>query len=63
MKISLNGDWVDLTQSITLMEILKQKKIPEKAVVAELNGEILLDFNVKLKDGDQLEIIRMVGGG
>ena len=63
MKIHLNGDSIDLTQSVVLIEILRQKNIPETGVVIELNGEILSDFNVMLKEGDQVEIIRMVGGG
>lgn len=63
MRICLNGDWVHLDQPISLRDLLKEKNIPEQAIVAELNGSILTDFTSLLKEGDHLEIIRMVGGG
>jgi len=52
-----------LDQPISLRDLLKEKNIPEQAIVAELNGSILTDFTSLLKEGDHLEIIRMVGGG
>jgi thiamine biosynthesis protein ThiS len=45
------------------MEMLN---VPPKGVIVERNGEILprdMFQQVILEDGDQLELIRLVGGG
>lgn len=63
MKIHLNGQKVEILNPCTVFQLIEEKKIPLTGIVAELNGEILTDFSKKLKEGDILELIRMVGGG
>ena len=63
MKVVINGREKDLPKEISVSELLKILNIDQNKSVVELNREIISDYNIIVKDGDILEIIRMVGGG
>ena len=63
MKIILNGKDTEIKENMSIEELEESLKIPVKAIVAEINGKIAADFSLKLKEGDVLELIRLVGGG
>ena len=69
MKIKVNGEEkkIDLDQeSVLLSAALKSMGYKPNTIVVELNNLIINSIKwekVKLKDGDNLEIVSIVGGG
>lgn len=66
MKITLNGKETDVTDRITISDLLTQMKISPQTVACELNLKIVKRSeyaSIKISDGDQLEILQMIGGG
>lgn len=66
VKIIVNGENLELDDHITLQDFLQEKDINPVMVVVEYNGQILKrqDYsNIVLKENDQLEVLRFVGGG
>ncbi len=66
MKITLNGNYKDLQGTCTLADLLVQLTLTPGTVVVELNTLIIPPNtyeSVFVSDGDQVEIIRFVGGG
>ncbi|MDF1659048.1 MAG: sulfur carrier protein ThiS [Verrucomicrobiales bacterium] len=67
MTVTLNGKLTSVEGTdLTVTQFVKNLDIGEQPVLVELNGEAILvrefdDFHVK--DGDTLEVIRMVAGG
>ncbi len=63
--IKINGTAVDAAEK-TLREYLESAGYDTKRVAVERNGEIVpkADYEtVVLADGDELEVVRFVGGG
>jgi thiamine biosynthesis protein ThiS len=66
MEITVNGEKQELTNQITVAQLLEKLGIDPEAVVIERNLDILsLNDHGKtvLEEGDSIEIIRMVDGG
>ncbi|TMC83494.1 MAG: sulfur carrier protein ThiS [Chloroflexi bacterium] len=66
IALQVNGKRVELDQAIPLLAYLEQLGVNPRAVAVEHNGEIIERASyasVTLSDGDQVEIVRMVGGG
>lgn len=63
MVIQVNGENLEIREGMTLLDLIKEKKVPENAVIVERNGEIVTDYSQFLQEGDVLELIRLVGGG
>jgi len=69
MKIKLNGEEkkIELDNENTLLSVvLNSMGYKPNTVVVELNHSIINSLKwekVKLKDGDNLEIVSIVGGG
>ena len=69
MKIKVNGEEkkIELDQeNILLSTALNSMGYKPNTIVVELNNLIINSINwekVKLKDGDNLEIVSIVGGG
>jgi len=69
MKIRVNGEekQIDLDQENALLSTaLNSMGYNPKTIVVELNNLIINSLKwekVKLKDGDNLEIVSIVGGG
>lgn len=66
ITLNINGKKVELEGSVSVSGYLESKGISPKAVVVELNYEIpdrLKWPEIILKDGDNLEIVKFIGGG
>ena len=69
MKIKVNGEEkkIEIDQeNVLLSKALKSMGYKPNTVVVELNNLIINSINwgeVNLKDGDNLEIVSIVGGG
>ena len=66
MKAVVNGESMELDDSITGIELLARLGIPASVVVVELNGEVVKReefLERRLADGDALELLTVVGGG
>ena len=66
MRVTVNGDVVDLSAQITVGELLEQLKLKPELVVVELNLNILRReelYKAQLQEGDRVEIVHFVGGG
>ena len=69
MKLKINGEINNINsnhQEISLEDLIKHLGNHPQLVVVELNGNIINPQNweiTKLKEGDCLEIVTIVGGG
>jgi thiamine biosynthesis protein ThiS len=66
IALEVNGKRVELEQPVGLLGYLEQLGVNPRAVAVEHNGEIIERAayeSVVLREGDRLEIVRMVGGG
>ena len=65
-KIQLNGDPYEINDGTNLNELLNKLKIQKNKVAIEVNGEIVEKSkypNLILNKGDQVEIVKFIGGG
>jgi thiamine biosynthesis protein ThiS len=66
IAVQINGKRVELDQTTPLLSYLDRLGVNQRAVAVEHNGVIIErdDYaNTILRDGDTVEIVRMVGGG
>jgi sulfur carrier protein len=66
IKIKLNGRSKTINENTTLLNIIKNFKVPLKKVAIELNQEIVDKKKIKyinLKQNDKVEIVHFIGGG
>lgn len=66
ISVTINGKAVELEKPTPLMAYLEQRGVNARTVAVEHNGEIIprTSFTrVTLREGDKVEIVRMVGGG
>ena len=66
MTIFLNGKETEVDESFTILDLVKQVKLPPELVACELNLKIIKrsDYSsVKISAGDRIEILQMIGGG
>lgn len=66
IELRINGKQVELEGPTPLLAYLERMKVDPRAVAVEQNGEIIerrAFDGVVLGAGDQVEIVRMVGGG
>ena len=66
ITLQINGRRVELAAPTPLLEYLETLGVSPRAVAVEHNGVILerdLYPATTLKEGDTVEIVRMVGGG
>ncbi|HKW59269.1 MAG TPA: sulfur carrier protein ThiS [Candidatus Dormibacteraeota bacterium] len=66
IALQVNGKQVELQSATPLLDYLRTLGVDPGAVAVEHNGEIVeraLFEKVVLDQGDQVEIVRMVGGG
>ncbi len=66
IELRINGKQVELEKPISLITYLKRLGVNARAVAVEVNG-VILDraeyAHATLREGDVVEIVRMVGGG
>ena len=53
---------IEISENTTIADILKKEEIPIETVVVELNGDTVTE-DEKVKNGDELEIIKVIYGG
>ena len=66
ITLQVNGKEVELEAPIPLVLYLEQLGVNPRTVAVEHNGEIIQRpayESVVLREGDRVEIVRMVGGG
>ena len=69
MRLKINGEEKTIDNSneaFPLEGLIKQLGYQPQLVVVELNGTIINPqdwINTKIKDGDSLEVVTIVGGG
>lgn len=66
MNITLNGKQKDILSPCTVTQLLTTLELPAETLVVELNTIIIQPDSysaTNLSEGDQVEIIRFVGGG
>jgi sulfur carrier protein len=66
IALQINGKKVELDQPTALLTYLESLGVNHRAVAVEHNGVIIerSDYaSTRLRDGDVVEIVRMVGGG
>nr|HID57835.1 sulfur carrier protein ThiS [Desulfobacterales bacterium] len=66
IAVKLNGERRSFDRNMTILRLLEMLKIPPGSIVVEHNRKILykdMFEHTILEDGDELELIRFVGGG
>lgn len=66
MKLTINGKKMELPEAMTIGAFLEDKNLQPRSVVVELNRVIIEREKydeVAFKDGDEVEIMRFIGGG
>ena len=66
IKIRVNGKVKSIFDNYSVLDLLKNLKIPIKKVAIELNQEIIDKKNISkidLKKNDNIEIVHFIGGG
>lgn len=66
MRVVVNGREMDLETGTTVAAVVASFKFQPRHVAVEVNRELVprRDFeSVELKEGDQVEIVTLVGGG
>ena len=66
IKIKVNGKITTIVDKLTLVELIKDLKIPLNKVAIELNKEIVNKKRInkiKIKNKDVIEIVHFIGGG
>jgi len=66
IKIKVNGKSRSINKDISVLNLVKNLKIPLKKVAIELNQEIVdkKKLNkINLKNNDKIEIVHFIGGG
>ncbi len=66
IELVINGKRVELEQPTPLLSYLDKLGVNPRAVAVEHNGEIIersAFASITLREGDKVEIVRMVGGG
>ena len=66
IEIKVNGKVKFVPVRFSVLDLVKNLKIPIKKVAIELNQEIMDKKNlnkINLKDNDKIEIVHFIGGG
>ncbi len=66
IKIRLNGKDREIKARMSISQIIEELKLKSEAVVVEMNLKVLNKAEYEsayLKEGDNVEIINIVGGG
>jgi thiamine biosynthesis protein ThiS len=66
ISLTLNGKPRDLPGETALLDLLQQLGVDRRTIAVAHNGDVIprdTYESVVLRDGDSLEVVRMVGGG
>jgi thiamine biosynthesis protein ThiS len=66
INVTVNGEEREVSEKITLAELIQILELPSERVAVELNREVVRRANwqnTQLNENDQIEIVHFVGGG
>lgn len=66
MKITVNGKERTFDSDMHAIQLIEKLGVDIRTVAVAVNGEVVPKAtlpDVRVKDGDEVEIVRMVGGG
>lgn len=66
MQVYVNGDSTELTEGISLAELITQLDLPSQRIAVEYNRTVVRRSewdSTMLTEGDRVEIVHFVGGG
>lgn len=66
INLTLNGKPRDVAVETPLVQLLADLNVDRRMIAVALNGDVLPRNSyegIVLHDGDQVEVVRMVGGG
>jgi thiamine biosynthesis protein ThiS len=66
MHITVNGECIDLPSACSIEQLLQQRKLASSPCAVEVNRKVISHrqhAQCMLNDGDQVEIVTLVGGG
>jgi sulfur carrier protein len=66
MKVSINGEWRELPDGLTVAALVNMLGVTAPQVAVELNLEVVpraRHAETAIRDGDRLEVVTLVGGG
>jgi sulfur carrier protein len=66
MKLTVNGEAIEVDDGLTVRALIEQLGLTEGPVAVERNGEVVPRAEhaaSRLGEGDELEIVHFVGGG
>ena len=66
MKVLVNGEPIELDDQSTVHDLLEVRSLADKPCAVEVNKEVVPKRRHEehaLREGDQIEIVTLVGGG
>ena len=66
MQIVVNGESADVSDNLSLAELVQSLRLGGQRLAIELNGDIVPRSRwpeVRLSAGDRAEVVRAIGGG
>ena len=66
MRARVNGTWVELEGEATLGRLVERLGLDLEGAALVINGEVVprdRATECPLRDGDEVEVVRLVGGG
>lgn len=66
MQIRVNGEILEVVAPLTVQGLITRQQLTGQRVAVEVNGDVVPRSRwdeVGLKDGDQVELVRAIGGG
>jgi sulfur carrier protein len=66
MRVTLNGEARDLSEGLTVNDLVDELGLHQRRIAVEVNRDILPRDDYArhtLRDGDVVEIVQFIGGG
>jgi len=66
MRVVINGEWREAADGINIAQLLESLSLPPRRVAVERNKQLVpraQHGDVRVCEGDNLEIVTLVGGG
>lgn len=66
MKVIVNGQHKNIDENQSLFDLVEAFRPDQRRIIAEINGEIVktpIWNSVTIEEGDQVELVSLVGGG
>jgi sulfur carrier protein len=66
INVTINGNTVQLDRPVSIRELLLSANVPPNYLAVEINAEVVpreLHDQQLVADGDEVEVVTLVGGG